>query len=88
MFVHCLYHIFECATVYTSMEIPLWYCANKAVVSDSWVRLFPVSLIPCDRMSLARPVKQQMFFSNLTTGLAKIPSGTPCVWSSPTVAQV
>lgn len=47
---------------------------NKAMVSNLGLMLFPVSLISCDRMGLARPVEQQMFCSNVTTGLPnKIP---------------
>lgn len=60
--------------------------ANTAMVSDSWVTLFPISLIRSDRMGLARPVKQQMFCSNVTSGLPEIPSGGACVWSWPSTS--
>lgn len=60
--------------------------ANTATVSDSWVTLFPISLIRSDRMGLARPVKQQMFCSNVTSGLPEIPSGGACVWSWPSTS--
>lgn len=45
--------------------------ANQALVSDSWATLFPISLIHCDRMGLAGPVKQQMFCSNVTPAMPK-----------------
>lgn len=60
--------------------------SNQASVSYSWVTLFPISLIHRDRMGLAGPVKQQMFCSNVTPGLPKIPSGSACVWSWPSTS--
>lgn len=75
----------ECLVVLTFLKIlhiEKMLCmakANQAVVSDSWVILFLISLIQCDRMGLAGPVKQQMFCSNVTPRLPKIPSGSACV---------
>lgn len=69
---------FQC--LYKKMSILCVQVWQKPVVSNSWVMLFPVSLIRCDRMGLAGPVKQ-MFCSNVTTGLPEIPTGSAWVCS-------